>query len=279
METSEKTVAVTVTDEGDGKISVTAVPDQNAQEGNDFTFTNVYNVDPAESSLTGDGGFVLKKVLKANTDRVLGEGEFTFRLIDPADGSVAAETTNAADGTISMPAQNFTEPGDYTYLLKEAEGEFSFRLTDEEGNEIDTAKNEENGAVTFKTISFDKPGTYSYTISEVLPKDEDSRTEGVQSSNVTYDETIYHVTVEVKDNTETGCLEAGVNYEDSDGAPLFVNTYTEPKKEVPAGDDEEIIPGVETGDTVEIIPVLFAMVTAISVIIAMSAVMIRRRRK
>lgn len=159
------------------------------------------------------------------------------------------------------------------------EGEFSFRLTDEEGNEIDTAKNEENGAVTFKTISFDKPGTYSYTISEVLPKDEDSRTEGVQSSNVTYDETIYHVTVEVKDNTETGCLEAGVNYEDSDGAPLFVNTYTEPKKEVPAGDDEEIIPGVETGDTVEIIPVLFAMVTAISVIIAMSAVMIRRRRK
>ena len=111
METSEKTVAVTVTDEGDGKISVTAVPDQNAQEGNDFTFTNVYNVDPAESSLTGDGGFVLKKVLKANTDRVLGEGEFTFRLIDPADGSVAAETTNAADGTISMPAQNFTEPG------------------------------------------------------------------------------------------------------------------------------------------------------------------------
>lgn len=109
------------------------------------------------------------------------------------------------------------------------EGEFSFRLTDEEGNEIDTAKNEENGAVTFKTISFDKPGTYSYTISEVLPKDEDSRTEGVQSSNVTY--------------------------------------------------DEEIIPGVETGDTVEIIPVLFAMVTAISVIIAMSAVMIRRRRK
>ena len=96
---------------------------------------------------------------------------------------------------------------------------------------------------------------------------------------MTYDETIYHVTVEVKDNTETGCLEAGVNYEDSDGAPLFVNTYTEPKKEVPAGDDEEIIPGVETGDTVEIIPVLFAMVTAISVIIAMSAVMIRRRRK
>ena len=72
---------------------------------------------------------------------------------------------------------------------------------------------------------------------------------------------------------------SGANIAVGMGAPLFVNIYTEPKKEVPAGDDEEIIPGVETGDTVEIIPVLFAMVTAISVIIAMSAVMIRRRRK
>lgn len=130
------------------------------------------------------------------------------------------------------------------------------------------AGSEDTATFDFGGISYSTAGNYRYKV-----------TEGVQSSNVTYDETIYHVTVEVKDNTETGCLEAGVNYEDSDGAPLFVNTYTEPKKEVPAGDDEEIIPGVETGDTVEIIPVLFAMVTAISVIIAMSAVMIRRRRK
>ena len=43
-DTSEKTVIVTVTDEGDGKISVVATPDQGADEGNDFTFTNVYNV-------------------------------------------------------------------------------------------------------------------------------------------------------------------------------------------------------------------------------------------
>lgn len=48
---------------------------------------------------------------------------------------------------------------------------------------------------------------------------------GIQSSNVTYDENIYHVTVDVKDNTEKGCLEATVTYEDSDGAPVFVNTY------------------------------------------------------
>ncbi len=47
-------------------------------------------------------------------------------------------------------------------------GEFSFLLTDADGNEIDTAKNEENGAVTFKTITFDKAGTYSYEIREVL---------------------------------------------------------------------------------------------------------------
>lgn len=352
-DTSKKTITVTVTDEGEGKISVKATSDQNAQAGNDFTFTNVYNVDPKESSLTGDGGFALKKELQANTDRVLDEGEFTFQLIDPADGSVAAEAKNAADGIISMPAQNFTKPGDYSYILKEVKedaagieydskaytviahvtdqdadgnytgqlavtweipqaaektvtftnvytadptsvtlgagklikgrnltaGEFSFQLTDENGNEVDTAKNEENGAVTFKTITFEKPGSYSYNICEVLPKDEDSGTDGIQSNNVTYDETIYHVTVDVKDNMQTGCLEATVTYVDSDGAPLFVNNYTEPKKEIPADDGEGTLLGVKTGDIVQILPILIIMAAAFIVIIAMSVILIRRRKK
>ena len=301
-DTSEKTVTVTVTDEGEGKISVKATSDKNADAGNDFTFTNVYNVDPKESSLTGDGGFTLKKELQANTDRVLGEGEFTFQLIDPADGSVAAEAKNAADGIISMPAQNFTKPGDYTYTLKEVNegaagidyddaaytviahvtdkdangnytgelkvtwempqvadkavifantytadptsvalgagklikgrgldaGEFSFKLAGADGNEVSTATNEETGAVTFDTITYDKPGEYAYTITEVAPEDTDPNTEGIQNNGVTYDETVYNVTVKVTDNEE-GKLNASIAYATEDGgAPLFVNTYEEP---------------------------------------------------
>ena len=159
-------------------------------------------------------------------------------------------------------------------------GEFSFLLTDADGKEIDTAKNEENGAVTFKTITFDKAGTYSYEIKEVLPKDDDSKTDGIQSGNVTYDENIYHVTVDVKDNTEKGCLEATVTYEDSDGTPVFVNTYTEPMKETPAGGEGGgTILGVKTGDVAEILPLLIVMAAAIVVIIAMSVILIRRRRR
>ena len=351
----EKTVIVTVTDEGDGKISVKATPDQGADEGNDFTFTNVYNVVPETSSPTGDGGFTITKTL---TGRDMKTGEFAFRLeATDSDWWTAPTNPAAADGEaaqITFGDIQFNKPGDYTYTLKEVKGnaagvdyddtaytviahvtdkdadgnytgkltvtweipgttdktvafkntytadptsvslgagklikgrdlkagEFSFLLTDADGKEIDTAKNEENGAVTFKTITFDKAGTYSYEIREVLPEDDDSKTDGIQSSNVTYDENIYHVTVDVKDNTEKGCLEATVTYEDSDGAPVFVNTYTEPKKETPAGNDGGgTILGVKTGDVAEILPLLIVMAAAIVVIIAMSVILIRRRRR
>ena len=354
-DTSEKTITVKVTDEGNGKISVVATPDKDAEEGNDFTFTNVYKVVPETSSPTGDGGFTITKTL---TGRDMKAGEFEFRLeATDSDWWTAPTNPAAADGEaaqITFGDIQFTKPGDYTYTLKEKKGnaagvdyddtaytviahvtdknadgnytgkltvtweipgatdktvafkntytadptsvslgagklikgrdlkagEFSFLLTDADGKEIDTAKNEENGAVTFKTITFDKAGTYSYEIKEVLPKDDDSKTDGIQSGNVTYDENIYHVTVDVKDNTEKGCLEATVTYEDSDGAPVFVNTYTEPKKETPAGGDGGgTILGVKTGDVAEILPLLIVMAAAIVVIIAMSVILIRRRRR
>lgn len=354
-DTTVKTVTVTVTDEGDGKISVKAAPDESADTGNDFTFTNVYNVDPKDSSLTGDGGF---KITKTLTGRDMAQGEFAFRLKEQnGDWWTAPTNPAAADGEaaeITFGAVHFTKPGTYTYTLEEEQGnlagveydsnkytviatvtdkdaddnytgklevtwqingaadnivafkntytadptsvslgagklikgrdlkagEFSFLLSDADGKEIDTAKNEENGAVTFKTITFDEAGTYSYEIREVLPEDDDSKTDGIQSGNVTYDENIYHVTVDVKDNTEKGCLEATVTYEDSDGAPVFVNTYIEPKKETPAGNDGGgTILGVKTGDVAEILPLLIVMAAAIVVIIAMSVILIRRRRR
>ena len=204
-----------------------------------------------------------------------GELEVTWQINGAADNIVAFKNTYTADPTsVSLGAGKLIKGRD----LKA--GEFSFLLSDADGKEIDTAKNEENGAVTFKTITFDKAGTYSYEIREVLPEDDDSKTDGIQSSNVTYDENIYHVTVDVKDNTEKGCLEATVTYEDSDGAPVFVNTYTEPKKETPAGNDGGgTILGVKTGDVAEILPLLIVMAAAIVVIIAMSVILIRRRRR
>lgn len=349
-DTTVKTVTVTVTDKGDGTIDVAKTEAEGHDEGNDFTFTNVYNVDPKDSSLTGDGGF---KITKTLTGRDMAAGEFAFRLKEQnSDWWTAPTNPAAADGEaaeITFGDVHFTKPGTYTYTLEEVQGnlagveydsnkytviatvtdkdaegnytgklevtweipgatgktvafkntytadptsvslgagklikgrdlkagEFSFLLSDADGKEIDTAKNEENGAVTFKTITFDKAGTYRYEIREVLPEDDDSKTDGIQSSNVTYDENIYHVTVDVKDNTEKGCLEATVTYEDSDGAPVFVNTYTEPADD---GDDVGIF-GVKTGDPAETAILLTIMGVALAVIVAMSMILIRRRRR
>ena len=122
-DTSEKTITVKVTDEGNGKISVVATPDKDAEEGNDFTFTNVYKVVPETSSPTGDGGFTITKTL---TGRDMKAGEFEFRLeATDSDWWTAPTNPAAADGEaaqITFGDIQFNKPGDYTYTLKEKKG-------------------------------------------------------------------------------------------------------------------------------------------------------------
>ena len=214
-------------------------------------------------------------------DKGNGTLEVTWSVTDaqgnPIDGTeITFNNTYKAEATsVSLGTGKLIEGRDL-----EA-GEFTFLLSDKDGNEISTAKNEKNGAVTFDTITYDKAGTYEYNISEVLPKDDDSKTDGIQKDNVTYDESVYQVTVEVTDDN-AGHLSASVTYKDSDGAPLFVNKYTKPADNTPAGDDgngEGTILGVKTGDVAEILPLLIVMAAAIVVIIAMSVILIRRRRR
>lgn len=144
------------------------------------------------------------------------------------------------------------------------DGEFTFQLKDEDGNVVSEAKNAEDGWIAFETLVYDQAGTYRYTISEVKGNDE----------TITYDETVYNVTVEVNDDLK-GHLDPTVTYEDSGGAPVFVNTYTEPADD---GDDVGIF-GVKTGDPAETAILLTIMGVALAVIVAMSAILIRRRRR
>lgn len=340
-DTTVKTVTVTVKDEGDGKISVVATPDKGADEGNDFTFTNVYNVDPKDSSLTGDGGFTITKTL---TGRDMAQGEFSFKLKEQnGDWWTAPTNSAAADGEaaeISFGDVHFTKPGTYTYTLEEEQGklggveydtnkytviatvtdkdadgkytgelevtwqingdtdntvafkntytaqpatvslgagklmkgrdlsagEYTFKLSDANGNEVSTATNEENGAVTFDTITYDQAGEYTYTITEVTPKDTDPNTEGVQNNGVTYDQTVYNVTVKVTDNAK-GQLVPTISYGTEDGgAPVFTNTYTAPAEPEQGGEgdgDGGLFGMAKTGDfTGGIMAVLAAVVAA-----------------
>ena len=109
-----------------------------------------------------------------------------------------------------------------------ADGEFSFELRDADGNVLQTKQNAANGAISFDPITYDVAGEYTYTIAEVAGSD----------STITYDQTVYNVTVSVTDSG-TGALQATTTITNSDTGETsqasFVNTYTEP----PAGNGDE----------------------------------------
>lgn len=111
---ASKTFKVTVTDNGDGTLSVATDPAQGAL----FAFTNTYSVEPEESSPTGEGGITITKNL---TGRNLNEGEFTFELVDQS-GATVATGKNGANGNVELGTVKFTEPGTFTYTIREAKG-------------------------------------------------------------------------------------------------------------------------------------------------------------
>ena len=108
-DTSVKTISVTVTDDGNGKLAATP-------EGNPFKFTNTYSVDSVTASVTDQ-----VKVTKKLTGRDLTKGEFKFELLD-ADGNAVATGTNDADGKVELDGIEYTKPGEYHYTLREVNG-------------------------------------------------------------------------------------------------------------------------------------------------------------
>ncbi len=92
--------------------------------------------------------------------------------------------------------------------------EYRFQLLDEQGEVLQTKTNDANGKIYFDAIDYDQAGTYKYTIREVAGTD----------STITYDQTEYHVTVNVED--QSGQLVASPAYQES---IIFKNTYVSPK--------------------------------------------------
>jgi len=109
---TEKTVTVTVTDDGNGHITAETDPG----EAPLFTFTNTYEPTPGESSVTDQ-----IKVNKKLTGKSLKDGEFSF-IIKDKDGNDAATGTNDKDGKVTMSPVKFSEAGTYTYTISEVTG-------------------------------------------------------------------------------------------------------------------------------------------------------------
>lgn len=190
--------------------------------------------------------------------------EVTWSINGTQDKTVAFENTyEAKPASMSFGASKVLTGRDLEG------GEFSFQVTDETGEALyANGTNDAAGTVNFDPITFNQAGTYHLWISEVLPEDDDAETEGIQSENVTYDETRYELVVTVKDNGEGRLVVTDV--EEVDGTPVFENVYTEPVEPVlPGGDSLE-----QTGDSM---PLMMGAVAVAGVALVAGGLVVRRK--
>lgn len=123
-------VTTTVTDKGDGTLSVAHKVDSDA---NTVGFTNSYTL--AATSVT----LGASKVLNGKS---LDAEEFTFVLTDEGDKQVTA--TNDANGMVVFPAIQYGEAGKYQYTIAEVKGDES-DVTYDESEYAVTVTVEDNG--------------------------------------------------------------------------------------------------------------------------------------
>ena len=116
--TAKYTIVTTVTDNGDGTLSV----EHKLQNAEKAIFENTYKPNPGKSSVTDK--IAATKVLAG---RDLKAGEFSFELVEGND--VVATGTNDADGNIAMGEITYTEAGKHTYTLREVPGDAGNGIT------------------------------------------------------------------------------------------------------------------------------------------------------
>lgn len=194
------------------------------------------------------------------------EYDVTVSVTDNHNGRLSAKASS--DGAIEFKNSYAAEPTSVSFsatkVLDGAElkdGQFSFVLKDDEGNELQTAKNAADGTVSFQPVEFAGPGTHTFTIAEV--------NDG--QANVTYDDASYQLTVNVTDGGE-GHLSASVDGQ----APVFKNTYTAPaqpkddQKPAQKAQKKSIVP--KTGDSTNIVaPVVIIVVAAACIVLGFLA--------
>ena len=109
--TAAYTIVTTVTDDGNGKLTVK----HELQDVEKAIFENAYSVTPVNSSVTDQ-----IPATKFLTGRDMTAGEFSFELVE--DGKVVATGKNDADGKIVMDKITYDKAGEHIYILREAKG-------------------------------------------------------------------------------------------------------------------------------------------------------------
>ena len=261
----------------------TRIEAKNAADGS-VTFTGI------EFSAPGDYQYQIREVPGELGGVVYDSSVYyaTAEVTDNGDGTLSAEwTVKDTDGN---PIDSIVFQNEYSYqgtvgvtlaasktlsgrTLKA--GEFIFLLKDSNGNVVSKAVNSETGAIQFADLSFDTPGSYTYTISE----------EKGNAENVTYDSTVYTVTIHVTDSGK-GYLTASI---DNGGKAIaFTNTYKEPEKDTSDGGSSsgsggssspapvQAVQSAQTGDSSPI--ALFVGIIAVSLLAIAAALVVYFRK-
>jgi pilin isopeptide linkage protein len=139
--TAAYTIVTTVTDDGNGKLTVK----HELQDVEKAIFENAYSVTPNNSSVTDQ--ITATKVLDG---RNLKADEFSFELVE--DGEVVVTGANDADGKITMGKITYTAAGKHTYILREAKGAEGNGITYDSTTYtiVTTVTDDGNGKLTVK---------------------------------------------------------------------------------------------------------------------------------
>ena len=153
------------------------------------------------------------------TDTTITDGTNFVTSLDFVNEYQAKSTKVELDGLKIMIGKDLSE-GDFCFTLYESDENW------QEVRELQTAENDADGRFCFGAISYDTAGTYYYLVKEVGG--------GQTIDGVTYDDTVYRISVEVTDNG-AGALENNLTISTGLGEPVeemtFENTFVEPPPE------------------------------------------------
>ena len=208
-------VLQTKANDGKGKVTFDPISYKLEDAGKEFTYTVSEVIPTDEAGVTYDKSvYTVTVKVTDNGNGTLGT-KVSYQKGEEKVNGISFANTYAASGSVSL------EAGKTLNGAAPAAGKFSFELKDKAGKVLQTKANDGKGKVTFDPISYkleDAGKEFTYTVSEVIPTDE---------AGVTYDKSVYAVTVKVTDNGN-GTLGTKVSYqkgEEKVNGISFANTY------------------------------------------------------
>ncbi len=193
-----------------------------------YTLKEIVPDNPTPGVIYSDKEYIVEVLVEDDT---LGGVTAQVAIVENVDAGpidVGEQVEIGYTNTYDPTDATITLGGTKTLVGREIkDGEFAFELyaldgETEEGTLIETKTNV-GTSFEFDALTYDKVGTHSYVVVEKAGDDKD----------ITYDETVHMIRVEVKD--VDGALVATA-YNENDEAITkveFVNTYTEPPTEPP----------------------------------------------